>query len=51
MAAAVREMKKAFATITDVVTAAETVWNEAADRLQQAATALAGKAAAGRRHC
>ncbi|HEX3490161.1 MAG TPA: hypothetical protein VHU92_12480 [Streptosporangiaceae bacterium] len=40
--AAVQEMKKAFAIITDVVSAAETVWNEAADRLQQASAALAG---------
>jgi chromosome segregation ATPase len=42
MATAVQEMKRAFATITDVVSAAETVWNEAADQLQQAAAALAG---------
>jgi chromosome segregation ATPase len=40
--AAVQEMKKSFAIITDVVSAAETVWNEAADRLQQASAALAG---------
>jgi hypothetical protein len=40
--AAVQEMKKSFAIITDVVTAAETVWNEAADRLQQVSAALAG---------
>lgn len=42
LATAVSEMKRAFASITEVVTAAETVWNEAADRIQQAAAALAG---------
>lgn len=42
VAAAVQEMKKSFTIITDVVSAAETVWNEAADRLQQASAALAG---------
>jgi hypothetical protein len=42
VAAAVQQMKQAFATITEVVSAAETVWNEAADRLQQASAALAG---------
>ena len=40
--AAVQEMKKSFTIITEVVSAAETVWNEAADRLQQASAALAG---------
>jgi hypothetical protein len=40
VAAAVQEMKGSFSAVADVVTAAETVWNEAADRLQQAATDL-----------
>jgi len=40
--AAVQEMKKSFAIIADVVSAAETVWNEASDRIQQATAALAG---------
>lgn len=42
VAAAVQEMKKSFAIIADVVSAAETVWNEASDRIQQATAALAG---------
>jgi hypothetical protein len=39
--AAVRDMKPAFATVTEVVTAAEAVWNEVADQLQQIGTDLA----------
>jgi hypothetical protein len=38
---AVREMKPAFASVTDVVAAAEAVWNEAAGELQQIGTDLA----------
>jgi hypothetical protein len=37
---AVREMKPAFASVTEVVAAAEAVWNEAADQLQQIGTDL-----------
>ena len=38
---AVKDMKPAFASVTDVVGAAEAVWNEAADQLQQIGTDLA----------
>jgi hypothetical protein len=38
--AAVRDMKRAFAAVADVVSAAEAVWNEAADKLQQIETDL-----------
>ena len=38
--AAVKEMKPAFATVADVVGAAEAVWNAAADQLQQIETDL-----------
>jgi hypothetical protein len=38
--AAVREMKRAFADVADVVSAAEAVWNEAADKLQEIETDL-----------
>jgi chromosome segregation ATPase len=38
--AAVREMKRAFAAVAGVVSAAEAVWNEAADKLQQIETDL-----------
>ena len=41
LAAAVRDMRRAFATVADVVRAAEAVWNEAADKLQQVETDLA----------
>jgi hypothetical protein len=41
LAAAVREMQGSFARVADVTGAAETVWNEAADRLQQATADLA----------
>src|SRR5262245_57184563 len=40
-AAAVREMRKAFADVADVVAAAENVWNAIADQLQQVAADLA----------
>jgi hypothetical protein len=40
MAEAVAEMKRAYADVADVVNAAENVWNEAGDRLQQAAARL-----------
>jgi hypothetical protein len=40
-AAAVREMRRAFADIADVVAAAENVWNAIADQLQQVAADLA----------
>ncbi len=40
LAAAVREMNRAFATVTDVVTCAENVWNEAAGRLDQISAQL-----------
>ena len=39
---AVREMTRVFASVADVVKTAEGVWNEAADRLQQIGTDLAG---------
>ena len=39
-AAAVREMRQAFASVAGVVSAAEAVWNEAADKLQQIETDL-----------
>jgi chromosome segregation ATPase len=39
--AAVRDMKAAFATVADVVAAAEAVWNEAADQVQQIGTDIA----------
>jgi hypothetical protein len=38
--AAVREMRRAFPDVADVVTAAETVWNEVADQLQEVAGQL-----------
>lgn len=40
-AAAVREMRSAFADVADVVAAAENVWNAIADQLQQVAADLA----------
>jgi hypothetical protein len=39
--AAVRDMKAVFAKVAEVVAAAEAVWNEAADQLQQIGTAIA----------
>ena len=49
LAAAVAEMKRAFASVTEVVTAAENVWNETADGLSEIGTAIdaANKQAAG----
>jgi hypothetical protein len=46
---AVREMTRVFASVADVVNAAEAVWNETADRLQQAGADLAeaGRQASG----
>jgi len=41
LAAAVREMKRAFASVADVVAAAESVWNETADGLSEVGTQLA----------
>jgi len=41
LAAAVRDMKLAFADVVGVVTAAENVWNEVTDELQRASTDLA----------
>jgi len=38
--AAVAEMKRAFASVTEVVTAAENVWNDTADGLTDIATAI-----------
>jgi len=38
--AAVRDMKRAFAAVAEVVSAAEAVWNESADKLQQIETDL-----------
>jgi hypothetical protein len=38
--AAVRDMKRAFASVAEVVTAAESVWNEVADQLQDVADGL-----------
>ncbi len=40
-AAAVIQMRRAFADVSDVVAAAENVWNEIADQLQQVAADLA----------
>src|ERR1017187_7034128 len=40
LAAAVAEMKRAFASVTEVVTAAESVWNETADGLTEIGSAL-----------
>jgi chromosome segregation ATPase len=40
VAEAVEEMRQAYAEVADVVNAAEIVWNEAADRLQQAGASL-----------
>jgi hypothetical protein len=41
LGAAVREMTRVFASVADVVKAAEGVWNEVADRLQQIGADLA----------
>lgn len=41
VAEAVEEMKRSYADVSEVVNAAEAVWNEAADRLQQAQAGLA----------
>ncbi len=41
LAAAVREMKRLFASVADVVAAAESVWNETADGLNETSTRLA----------
>jgi hypothetical protein len=41
LAAAVREMKRAFASVADVVAAAESVWNETAEALGEIGTKLA----------
>jgi hypothetical protein len=41
LAAAVQEMKRAFASVADVVAAAESVWNETADGLGEVGTQLA----------
>ena len=41
LSAAVRDMKRAFAAVADVVRAAEAVWNAAADKLQQIENDLA----------
>ena len=41
LAAAVQEMKRAFASVADVVAAAERVWNETADGLSEIGTQLA----------
>ena len=40
LAAAVQEMKRAFASVADVVAAAESVWNETADALSEIGTQL-----------
>src|SRR5580658_9084711 len=40
LAEAVEEMKRAYAEVADVVNSAESVWSEAADRLQQAGARL-----------
>jgi hypothetical protein len=40
LAAAVQEMRRAFAAVADVVAAAETVWNTMSDQLQQVAADL-----------
>jgi hypothetical protein len=44
MTTAIREMKRTFAAVTDVVAAAEAVWNEVADALQQVGTGLTAAA-------
>src|SRR5215470_1582558 len=41
LAAAVQEMKRAFASVADVVAAAESVWNETADGFSEIVTQLA----------
>ena len=41
LAAAVQEMKRAFASVADVVAAAESVWNETAEGLGEVGTQLA----------
>src|SRR5215472_578750 len=41
LAAAVQEMKRAFASVADVVAGAESVWNETADGLSEIGTQLA----------
>lgn len=41
LAAAVREMKRAFASVADVMAAAESVWNETAEGLSEIGTKLA----------
>src|SRR5499427_2049276 len=41
LAAAVQEMKRAFASVADVVAAGESVWNETADGLTEIGTQLA----------
>ena len=41
LTAAVREMKRAFASVADVVAAAESVWNETADGLSEVGANLA----------
>jgi hypothetical protein len=41
LAAAVREMKRAFASVADVVAAAESIWNKTADGLGEIGTQLA----------
>jgi hypothetical protein len=41
LAAAVREMKRAFARVADVLSSAESVWNEVADRLDRVSAELA----------
>jgi hypothetical protein len=41
LTAAVREMKRAFASVADLVAAAESVWNETADGLSEVAAMLA----------
>jgi hypothetical protein len=41
LGAAVQQMKRAFASVTDVVAAAESVWNETADGLSEIGTKLA----------
>jgi hypothetical protein len=42
LAAAVQDMRRAFATVSEVVNAAEAVWNQGADQLQQIETDLGG---------
>jgi hypothetical protein len=41
LAAAVQEMKRAFASVADVVAAAESIWNKTADGLSEIGTQLA----------